>query len=88
MTVRLQVVGKVQGVYYRASTQKFAQSLSLVGWVQNELDGSVTIVAQGSDNNIQELTDWCKHGVTLARVDSVTLTPVESIRLRSFEIRK
>ena len=48
MAVRIRVYGKVQGVFYRATTKTVADDLGLTGWVKNEADGSVTIIAEGS----------------------------------------
>lgn len=88
MTVHIQVSGKVQGVYFRASTLKYAQSQSLVGYVQNEIDGSVSIIAQGDQQKIKHLQEWCYQGVTHARVDSVLMKLIDPISLDSFTIRK
>ena len=51
-TVRLNARGLVQGVGFRWSTIKIAESLDISGWVKNEPDGSVSIVASGSPDNL------------------------------------
>ena len=45
----IRVTGKVQGVFFRASTREEAQRLGLCGWVRNEADGSVRIEAEGDE---------------------------------------
>ena len=78
MVLRLQIYGRVQGVYYRVSTQKKAEELGLVGWVRNRKDGSVEVLvcdpqssAQKSSAALQALCDWCLLGPPLANVDKV-----------------
>jgi acylphosphatase len=70
---QLQVIvrGRVQGVYFRASTQREARRLGLVGWVKNRNDGSVEIVAEGEEVAIRELYGWAQKGPSAARVDRV-----------------
>ena len=69
--VRLKVVGRVQGVYFRASTVQQAQSLRLTGWVMNSPDGSVEAVAEGAKQKLEELIAWCHQGPDGARVTHV-----------------
>ena len=65
------VSGKVQGVYFRASTAKKAKKLDLSGWVKNLTDGRVEILAQGSEQSLDALLQWCDHGPMLAKVNEV-----------------
>ena len=69
--VQLFVRGRVQGVYFRASTQREARRLGLTGWVKNRPDGSVEIVAEGEEVSIRELYGWAQKGPSAARVDRV-----------------
>lgn len=69
--VHLVVQGRVQGVYFRASTQKEAQRLGVRGWVKNRPDGSVEITAQGSEQTLKEFIAWAHRGPSAARVDHV-----------------
>ena len=69
--VHLKIQGRVQGVYYRASTVQEAQKLGLTGWVMNCPDGSVEAVAEGTRQKLDELIVWCRQGPTGARVVSV-----------------
>ena len=73
MEKRLQVVvsGRVQGVWYRASTRSQAQSLGLVGEVWNRSDGRVEIVAEGLEGALRQLLVWCAEGPPGARVDDL-----------------
>lgn len=70
---RAQIVvkGRVQGVFYRASAQHKANELGIPGWVKNKLDGSVEIVAEGEENTLFALIDWCKTGPADALVTDV-----------------
>jgi acylphosphatase len=67
----IRVSGLVQGVYYRATTQQTARSLSLRGWVRNEFDGSVSAVAEGPRERVEGLIHWCRKGPPGSRVDDV-----------------
>ncbi|MBX2816964.1 MAG: acylphosphatase [Saprospiraceae bacterium] len=59
---RIQVKGKVQGVWFRASTKIKAEELALTGTVQNEEDGSVLIRAYGPSRDLDTLEEWCHEG--------------------------
>jgi acylphosphatase len=67
----LTVRGRVQGVYFRASTVQEAQNLCLTGWVRNCPDGSVEAVAEGDRRKVEDLIAWCRRGPQGARVQSV-----------------
>jgi acylphosphatase len=67
----IRVSGLVQGVFYRATTQQTARSLALRGWVRNELDGSVSAVAEGPRSRVEELVSFCRKGPPGARVDDL-----------------
>lgn len=66
------VCGRVQGVFFRASTRHEAQRLSLTGYARNLADGSVEILACGDAAAIDELERWLHVGPPAARVDAVT----------------
>lgn len=59
--VALKIEGVVQGVFYRVSAQKKAQTLGLVGWIKNMPDRSVQAVVEGDETRISEFIIWCKH---------------------------
>ena len=73
-SVHLNISGRVQGVYYRASMLQEAQRLGLTGWVMNRPDGSVEAVAEGWKAKIEELIAWCRQGPQGARVAGVEVT--------------
>jgi acylphosphatase len=66
------VSGKVQGVWYRASTQDQAKALGLTGYARNLPDGRVEVVACGAPAQIKMLYDWLHQGPELAEVTDVT----------------
>jgi acylphosphatase len=67
--VDLTVHGRVQGVAFRWYTQKKALTLGLTGWVRNQPDGSVRIVAEGPRGDLEVFCDWAARGPDHARVD-------------------
>ncbi len=86
--VRLAVYGRVQGVAFRAATQRTAIRLGVAGWTRNRPDGSVEILAQGPALAIEQLIDWCRQGPPAARVDRVaTQREIVQDDLHGFRIR-
>jgi acylphosphatase len=73
MNQRVHVVvrGRVQGVYFRASTRDRARQLGLSGWVRNCSDGSVEILAEGERTHLEQLITWCHGGPRGAAVSHV-----------------
>lgn len=71
--IKVQIFGKVQGVFFRHSTRQQALSLNLTGWVKNLSDGSVLCEAEGEKKSLLELIAWCKHGPQRAEVENVTV---------------
>jgi len=69
--VHMYVRGRVQGVYFRASTQREAKRLGLTGWVKNRPDGAVEICAEGEEEGLKELIAWAQKGPSAARVERV-----------------
>lgn len=81
------VSGRVQGVYFRAFAQKQAQRLGLTGYVRNQPDGTVEIVACGEKNRVEQLVRWCHKGPIMAQVSKVkTRELIEEPGYDSFEI--
>ena len=67
-SLHLCISGRVQGVFYRASTQREARSLGLLGWVRNLPDGRVELVAEGPRPALEALVRWCASGPPAAEV--------------------
>lgn len=82
------VTGRVQGVFFRASTQEQADRLGLRGWVRNEADGSVRMEAEGEETALREFMDWCKQGPSRAEVAHVTTKAGEIKHYSDFVVRR
>ncbi|HEX5421231.1 MAG TPA: acylphosphatase [Gammaproteobacteria bacterium] len=67
-SVRYLVSGRVQGVFYRASTVREAVRLDLSGWARNLSDGRVEVVACGDPAALEALCEWLWHGPPSAEV--------------------
>ena len=83
---RIKVSGKVQGVFFRASTKGRAEELGIRGWVKNESDGSVLIEAEGDEESMNEFTNWCKDGPLLSKVENVLTETIEARNYTDFKI--
>ncbi len=75
--IRCNVSGRVQGVWFRASTQQRAEQLGIRGSARNLADGSVEVVACGKDDALEKLRDWLSQGPELAQVTGVVCEPFE-----------
>ena len=68
------VSGKVQGVYFRATTRDTAREHGVDGWVKNRDDGRVEAVFEGPEDAVEQMVDFCHDGSAAARVDDVEVT--------------
>lgn len=72
--LNLSIRGKVQGVWYRASTKRKADELGITGIVRNEPDGSVYAELEGDKEAIDKMLEWCYQGPELSKVDEVIVS--------------
>lgn len=79
--------GKVQGVFFRANTEKKANALSITGWVRNTEDGCVECVGCGSEDNLELFAQWLAQGPEAAVVDHVDSQAQDYQIFKSFDIR-
>lgn len=84
---RLNVHGKVQGVFFRDSVREAAGNEGVAGWAANRADGSVEVVLEGSPAGVQAVAEFCRLGPVHARVQSVDERDEEPEGLSGFEIR-
>lgn len=84
---RFLVSGRVQGVFFRASTQARALELGLVGHARNLADGRVEVVAQGDAAALDALAHWLRRGPPSAHVAEVAREGIAEQALAGFERR-
>jgi len=75
--VRVTVSGKVQGVWFRATTYEKALELGVKGYVKNLANGNVEFVAAGDDARVDELIQWARRGPSLAHVTDIKVDVLE-----------
>ncbi|ABA57400.1 Acylphosphatase [Nitrosococcus oceani ATCC 19707] len=85
--VRCLIAGRVQGVWFRASTKEKAMELGVRGWVRNLPDGRVEALLQGEAEAVEALKKWLWRGPTLAQVVDVQSEMVEIPEIQMFEVR-
>jgi acylphosphatase len=81
---RFIVTGRVQGVFFRASTRDFALQLGVAGYAKNRDDGSVEVLASGSSEALAALFAWLHHGPPAARVERVEREQMSPRNLSGF----
>ena len=80
------VTGKVQGVFFRQSTCELALQLGLKGFVRNETNGDVYIEAEGDEEQLKKLMEWCTHGPARAEVKNVKAEEAPLKNFNDFKI--
>ena len=84
---RVRVHGSVQGVFFRDTTRRRAESRGVAGWVRNCADGTVEAVFEGAADAVESLVRWCSDGPRGAAVSHVDDDTVQPQGLTSFQIR-
>jgi acylphosphatase len=87
-TVRRRVVvhGRVQGVFFRDSTRRQADSLGVAGWVRNRPDGTVEAIFEGEPDVVEQMMAWARRGPRGAEVTHVDETDEPPEGLRGFDV--
>jgi len=70
----LVVRGRVQGVCFRAETQRAARTFGVSGWVRNKRDGTVEAIVEGAKKDVISLINWCNTGPPISRVEKVDVS--------------
>ena len=86
--VHYRVLGQVQGVFYRRSTEAMARQLGLTGWVRNDEHGEVELIACGAGPALEALEKWLWKGPVNARVTEVRASPAPWEIFEKFEVRR
>ena len=87
--IRRRVVahGRVQGVFFRDSTQKEAQSTGVAGWVTNRPDGAVEAVFEGDEAAVQRMVEFVKSGPGRADIQDLEVHDEQPDGIEGFEVR-
>ncbi|MFC7059095.1 acylphosphatase [Halovenus salina] len=81
------VSGKVQGVYFRATTRDTAREHGVDGWVRNLDDGRVEAVFEGTEKDVETMVEFCHEGSSAASVDDVEVSYEPPQEEDGFEVR-
>jgi acylphosphatase len=82
------VTGKVQGVFFRVYTEEEAKKLGLKGFVQNEANGDVYMEAEGEEEQLKRLIEWCETGSPKSTVKEVKISEGEIKNFSDFIIKR
>lgn len=83
---RVLVSGRVQGVFFRASTQDKANELGVSGWVRNLPDGRVEARVEGEAGAVEDMLAWLRQGPSAAVVDDLHAEPVAPENRSGFDV--
>ncbi|HEY5406895.1 MAG TPA: acylphosphatase [Ginsengibacter sp.] len=85
-TVHLEISGKVQGVFFRASAKEIAKLHKISGWIKNTHDKKLEALITGADEDIQRFIEWCKQGPDKAMVEHIIITNIALQTFSRFEV--
>jgi acylphosphatase len=80
------VSGRVQGVFFRDTARREADSKGVAGSARNLPDGTVEVVLEGAPGAVAEMVKWCRQGPPQAHVSGIEVTDSDPEGLRGFEI--
>ena len=83
---RCRVGGRVQGVFFRASTREQALRLGVSGYARNLADGRVEVMACGEPGAVAQLRDWLRIGPPMAAVTGVACEPLDYQPMAGFAV--
>ncbi len=88
MIVRRRVVahGRVQGVWFRETARRRAESLGVRGWVRNNPDGTVEAELEGDAEDVAVLVAWFEHGPPDARVERLVVEELRPTGAAGFQV--
>jgi acylphosphatase len=86
--VHVEVSGRVQGVFYRATCAERARDLGLGGWVRNGSDGVVEAEFEGDESDVETIVAWCRIGPPMAQVEDVQVRDVPPTGERAFRVTR
>ena len=84
---RVTVHGRVQGVFFRASTRDQARAHGVDGWVRNCHDGAVEAVFEGEPEAVEKMLEFCRQGPRWAQVSAIDVAEEPPEGLRGFHVR-
>lgn len=82
------LTGTVQGVSLRVTLKRFAHELGVTGYVQNEKNGTVTVVVEGHDFQLTQFINFCKQGSSFSRIEAIEVQAIEPFGYTEFTIIK
>jgi acylphosphatase len=83
---RVEISGRVQGVFFRDSLRREAERCGVAGWARNTRDGTVEAALEGEPEAVERVLEWCRRGPSRAEVVDLQVSEVEPEGLRGFEI--
>lgn len=87
--IKIEVTGRVQGVWFRKSAKEEADALGIYGYVENCEDGSVYIEVEGNTTALEAFIQWCQKGSELANVKDVIVLKYQELKnYNDFEIKR
>ncbi len=88
VSAHVEVSGKVQGVFFRATAKKIAEKNNLTGWVKNLSNGNVEAIVSGDKDSVERFIEWCKLGPENAKVETVDVDYIEEKIFKEFKVKR
>ena len=81
------ISGRVQGVFFRAETERVAREHGIAGWVRNVPDGRVEAVFEGNDTDVDAIVAWCRRGPKWSEVGDTEIAEEPLAGEEGFRVR-